>query len=182
MKQCMPKKPIKRGFKIWCLCDSQNGYAYNAQPYTGASEGHNEDSLGSRVVKALIQPVKGKGHHVYMDNFFTSVQLAKHLLKDNTKLIGTLRTGRKGRPQSLKDIKGFKKTLKRGESQSETVEGGIVECLVWKDNSVVPLVNTICSVNYYREALLNCVSRSTLKWLPWVTLSYTIICGSISNH
>lgn len=27
MKQYMPLKPIKRGFKVWAMCDSGSGYA-----------------------------------------------------------------------------------------------------------------------------------------------------------
>ena len=26
LKQYMPMKPTKRGYRIWCLCDSSNGY------------------------------------------------------------------------------------------------------------------------------------------------------------
>ena len=58
-------------------------------------------------------------------------------------MIGTARSGRKGWPQVSKELKALKKALKRGESKSVTVEDGKVECLVWKDNTVVPLVNTI---------------------------------------
>ena len=25
LKQCMPNKPIKRGLKVWCRCDSKMG-------------------------------------------------------------------------------------------------------------------------------------------------------------
>lgn len=28
-KQYMPKKPIKRGYKIWCRCDAKSGYLYS---------------------------------------------------------------------------------------------------------------------------------------------------------
>ena len=28
LKQYMPNKPTKRGYKIWCRCDSRNGYSY----------------------------------------------------------------------------------------------------------------------------------------------------------
>ena len=34
LKQFMPKKPIKRGFKVWCRCDSKNGYTCSFQVYT----------------------------------------------------------------------------------------------------------------------------------------------------
>ena len=29
MKQYMPQKTVKRGYKVWCLCDAINGYVYN---------------------------------------------------------------------------------------------------------------------------------------------------------
>ena len=29
IKQCMPKKPIKRGFKIWMLANFDSGYVIN---------------------------------------------------------------------------------------------------------------------------------------------------------
>ena len=35
LKQYMPKKPIKRGFKIWCLCDANGGYLQQFQIYAG---------------------------------------------------------------------------------------------------------------------------------------------------
>ena len=35
LKQYMPKKPVKRGFKIWCLCDANGGYLQKFQIYTG---------------------------------------------------------------------------------------------------------------------------------------------------
>ena len=35
LKQYMPMKPIKRGFKIWCLCDANGGYLQEFQIYTG---------------------------------------------------------------------------------------------------------------------------------------------------
>ena len=38
IKQYMPKKPIKRGFKIWCLCDANGGYLQEFQIYTGKTK------------------------------------------------------------------------------------------------------------------------------------------------
>ena len=35
IKQYMLKKPIKLGFKIWCLCDANGGYLQQFQIYTG---------------------------------------------------------------------------------------------------------------------------------------------------
>ena len=38
LKQYVPKKPIKRGIKVWVLTDSDNGYFHNLQVYTGKEE------------------------------------------------------------------------------------------------------------------------------------------------
>ena len=35
LKQYMPKKPIKRGIKVWVLGDSSNGYFSQLEVYTG---------------------------------------------------------------------------------------------------------------------------------------------------
>ena len=35
LKQYIPLKPVKPGYKIWCLADSQTGYVYNFEMYTG---------------------------------------------------------------------------------------------------------------------------------------------------
>ena len=42
LKQYMPKKPIKRGIKVWVLGDSTNGYFSRFDVYTGKGEGRVE--------------------------------------------------------------------------------------------------------------------------------------------
>ena len=36
--QYMPLKPVKRGIKIWCRCDSSNGYLCQIDVYVGKDE------------------------------------------------------------------------------------------------------------------------------------------------
>ena len=74
LKQYMPMKPVKQGMKVWALADSHNGYYHKFHVYTGKESG-GEKQLGHRVVKDLTEHLKGKGHHVYFDNFFTSQKL-----------------------------------------------------------------------------------------------------------
>jgi len=38
MKQYMPLKPIKRGYKVWMCCDSASSYVYQFSIYTGKSD------------------------------------------------------------------------------------------------------------------------------------------------
>ena len=52
MKQYVPKKPIRRGFKVWVVADSENGYFLDMDVYVGRpSDGVRiEHGLGARVI------------------------------------------------------------------------------------------------------------------------------------
>jgi len=112
MKQFVPLKPIKRGIKVWECADASNGYVCNLQVYTGKQDGGiTEHGLGYRVVRELSQPFIGKYHHVFCDNFFTSIQLACDLLRDETYLCGTIHNNRQGFPNGLSTQKADVKAL-----------------------------------------------------------------------
>ena len=102
LKQYMPMKPIKRGIKVWVLGDSSNGYFCNFQVYTGKVGDTVETGLGARVVKDLTSDLKGKYHHVFFDNFFSSVSLLADLEKEGVYSCGTARKDRRGFPTALK--------------------------------------------------------------------------------
>lgn len=77
LKQYMPKKPIKRGYKVWMRCD-QCGFACEFQIYTGKTD-EIERNLGEIIIKNLSQKLLGKNHIVFFDNYFTSYKLLKYL-------------------------------------------------------------------------------------------------------
>ena len=104
LKQYLPLKPIKRGIKVWVLADSHNGYFCKFDVYTG-KDGTAEKGLGARVVKSLTSELKGKNHHIYFDNYFTSESLLSDLVEDGIYACGTARQDRKGFPDALKKIK-----------------------------------------------------------------------------
>jgi hypothetical protein len=60
LKQYMPLKPIKRGFKVWVLADATNGYISRLQVYTGKSGTTTEDGLGGTIVKNLCKDIQHK--------------------------------------------------------------------------------------------------------------------------
>ncbi len=90
----MPQKPDRYGIKIWWICDSTNGYAFNGQVYLGREGNLPELGLGSRVVEDLCRPIEHSGRNLTMDNFFTSVPLARNLLAKGLTLLGTLRANK----------------------------------------------------------------------------------------
>ncbi|KAL0830006.1 hypothetical protein ABMA28_003464 [Loxostege sticticalis] len=82
LKQYMPKKPVKRGFKVWARCDSQTGYLFEFEIYTGKKENESETGLGAAVVKNLCKELIDENLenvHVAFDNFFASTELLQDL-------------------------------------------------------------------------------------------------------
>ena len=137
----MPQKPVKRGFKVWCLAVCRNGYLQAFNVYTDAKEG-TTDGLGASVVKHLAKALSKKGYHLYFNNFFSSVNLAQDLLQDDLYCIATTHTNRKKWPAFLKNTKALDKVLKRGKHRSEILSNS-AECVVWEDNRCIPFINTI---------------------------------------
>lgn len=141
MKQYLPMKPVKRGIKIWECADSSNGYVYNLQVYTGKQDGGvTENGLSYRVVRELTEPFLHKYHHVFCDNFFTSIPLACDLLREQTYLCGTIRSNRHGLPASLLPKNAEVKALRKGESRF--CRRGNLVASVWQDTKLVSFLST----------------------------------------
>ena len=141
MKQYLPLKPVKRGFKVWALADSLNGYLCDFNIYTGATGGR-ETALGEKVVLTLTESVKGKNHQVYYDNYFSSIDLCTKLLSEGIYACGTIRTNRKKFPTEISEQA---KRFQRGGSTFR--QCGNVVATSWKDNRVVNVVSTLASPN-----------------------------------
>ena len=75
MKQCVPLKPVKWGFKVWLRAKAENGYVSAFDVYTGKMGQAVKHGLGARVVKELSSDVHHTYCHLYFDNFFSSVDL-----------------------------------------------------------------------------------------------------------
>ena len=136
MKQYMPGKPTKWGFKVWMICDSHNGYCSGFQVYTGRSEAPGEFGLAYRVVMNLAEPYLGSYHHVYFDNFFASLQLHIDLLAKKTYVCSTLRLNRPGLPNEIRKCK-----LKSPGEMLKRQSGNFL-ATVWYDKRQVALLST----------------------------------------
>lgn len=135
IRQYMPNKPIKWGYKVWTRADA-SGYIDEFQIYTGKVNGNAEKQLGPRVIKDLTRSLVGKNYFVYFDNFFTSLPLLRELKKDNINATGTIRKGRKGIPGDLKP----EKTMKQGDYDWRITDDGI-SLVKWMDKRIVLLAS-----------------------------------------
>lgn len=103
-KQYIKIKPVKYGVKAFLIADSFNYYCHKILIYSGNIK--NEFTKGSipeeckdfsvteQLVLFLCNEVFGKNKIVYMDNYYTTVRLAKYFTTKKTGLIGTIRRNR----------------------------------------------------------------------------------------
>ena len=93
LKQYNPMKPIKRGYKIWCLSDD-DGYIHRFQVYVDKTneKENNKFGLGGRVVVDLTKHLEGKYYKVYFDNFFSSVPFFEYLHCNGILACGTIKS------------------------------------------------------------------------------------------
>ena len=141
IKQYLPKKPVKRGIKVWVRADAVNGYVSQFQVYIGKAVGPSEKNLGERFVRDLTRPLVGKHYTIYCDNYFSTVQLFEDLFKKSIYAFGTLQSSRIGYPNE------FKPFLKRGLSElgkSIQVQRGNIPFSLWQDNKTVSALSTNC--------------------------------------
>ena len=167
LKQYMPKKPTKRGIKVWVLAESSTGYFSRLEVYTGKKANKKaEKGLGEKVVKSLTQDFHNRWHRCYFDNFFTSKSLLCELLEVGVYSIGTARSNRKLFPEALKKTKLDKRQectlrqyyrmsslfLRRGDMLS--VQSGHISATAWHDTKEV-----VCMYSGFSPLDLTTVKR-----------------------
>lgn len=146
MKQYLPNKPKKWGFKLFVVCDTM-GYAYKFEIYSGSSEkcaeGEPDLQASANIVVRLLREVpRFENYIVYFDNFYTTIPLLVYLRTQGILAVGTIRRNRI-KNCKLPDEKVMMK-CERGTSQEFvcTINGIEVTSVSWKDNRIVNLVST----------------------------------------
>ena len=111
-RRYIPSKRARYGILSYCLCESSTGYTWNIHVAAGRAENDrfmsetpeqvNEFPFSEKIVVALVSTLLDKGYHLFVDNFFSSVRLARFLYERSTLLTATIRPQR-GVPQVLKN-------------------------------------------------------------------------------
>ncbi|KAK7089368.1 hypothetical protein V1264_025076 [Littorina saxatilis] len=139
LRMYMPIKPIKWGMKVWCAAESNTGYLLQFEVYTGRRADGTQHGLGHDVVMRLSSPFFGLHHHLYFDNFFSSVTLMTDLLAEGTYACATVRSNRVGLPV------GMKQHRKLTKGQSLVFQKDNTLASVWHDKRDVNFLSTNCS-------------------------------------
>ena len=148
MKQYMPMKPVKRGFKVWVMADALNGYFYAFDVYVGRrSDGRGaEVGLGEQVVLQLTERLRGARYQVFFYNFFPTCSLLETLKRQHLYACWTTRSNRCGYPETLKTM-----YLERGHSVF--CQRGDLVASVWMDKKPVTMPSTLAQADATHTAL-----------------------------
>ncbi|XP_026467688.1 piggyBac transposable element-derived protein 4-like [Ctenocephalides felis] len=150
-------KIVKYGILIRMVCEAKSGYICNLKIYCG-----NGNSLQSTILD-ILEPYLNLWHHVYMDNFYNSVNTSLLLLQNKTRICGTIRTNR-GLPEELKNLK-----LKRGETVFRRRQEVLLQC--WQSKRIVQMISTIHSAAMVESHNIEWKTREKI-WKPICVIDY----------
>lgn len=133
-RQYVKGKRHKYGIKLYSLCEPE-GMIIRFMVYSGRMENLGGKGHSANVVLHLMRDFLGKGHALYIDNFYNSVSLANKLLSNGTFCTGTLRVDRKFNPRPVLTAK-----LRKDETTCQYANGIVVG--KWKDKRDVLYIST----------------------------------------
>jgi hypothetical protein len=168
-RQYKPSKPAKYSVKWWLCCDAGNSYICDLDVYSGRSQdGQPSKRVGEGVVTKFMAKFKGSGRNATMDNFFTSVLLAKSLLQDNITVTGTTRKNKQEIPSLFQPSRN-----RPVESSLFGFDGALpLVSYVPKKNRAVILLSTM-----HHGAVINADNQNK----PEVILDYNSTKGGVDT-
>ncbi|CAH2008058.1 unnamed protein product [Acanthoscelides obtectus] len=86
----IPNKPDKYGIKIMMLCDAKTFYMFSAIPYIGEKDRPTNLPLPTEYVLKLSEPIHKTNRNITVDNWFSSMDMAKSLKEVGITFVGTL--------------------------------------------------------------------------------------------
>lgn len=153
MKQYMPMKPHKWGFKLFVL-SGVSGFAYEFEIYTDQekfeqlNEGEPNFGATSNIVLRLARIIpRQKNYKLYHDNYYTALPIMTYLARQGIYSLGTIRRNRL--PNCKLPSECSLKKAPRGTSHKyvTTVDGVDISSLIWKDNKYVTLLSSFAGKN-----------------------------------
>ena len=154
--QFMPAKPIKHGIKVFAICCALSAVLIGFEIYVGKEDDSDGSALATcdrLIVKANLHHAKGR--ILFTDNWYTSMNLAKHLFeKYRWTIVGTIvPTEKKSRQDQdipfHKLSKGAVDKIKRGwyreavyKMETPSRKKYYIQCTTWKDKKQVSFLHS----------------------------------------
>lgn len=156
--QYMPRKPIKHGIKVFCLCDADTGYLLAFEVFTGEHAGGSTwDIIERLIIQSGLQDETGR--RLFMDNYYTTMKVVTKLYEKYGWVcagITVVQTKKKASAREKNDFPFTKITnsardlvdrgwTRRATQTMKTSSGAtyIVQATIWKDKKIVGWLHTI---------------------------------------
>lgn len=143
MKQYMPQKPNRWGYKMFLLAGAQTGICFDFIFFTGKN-GKTANGFCTDIILQLCETVPNQiNHKLFFDNYYTTIKLLVELYKLGIFATGTIRSNRLS-DAVLKNEKELSKDG-RGSMDHRVAEiEGVELCITrWYDNNVVNCLSTL---------------------------------------
>jgi hypothetical protein len=147
LRQYLPKKPKKWGFKVIARC-GVSGLTYDFLMYVGKAPTVQKScgyQSGDFVIKLCETLPQGLNFKVYFDNWFTFMELQILLKASGIYSIGTIRSNRLRACSLLKSEKELKKSGRGSSDWCVDANSGLT-VVRWLDSSAVQLSSTHAAI------------------------------------
>lgn len=172
-KQFISSKRHRFGVKLFILCDCETGAILDFIVYTGSTTEmitFEELGISGSVVMTLLQPYLGKGHSVFLDNWYSSPKLYEELHKQLTGACGTVRKNRQNMPEF--------DNLQKGEIIHLHKKN--LMALKWQDKRDVHMLSTLHEPGFGPTKKKNYKDDKTI-WKPLAIIDYNANMGPIDK-
>lgn len=171
----IPSKRHRFGIKLFVHCDALTGYVLDIIVYTGSESDikMNPDiGISGSVVTTMLSDYLGKGHRLFVDNWYTSPTLFDFLHKNKTNACGTVRANRKDMP------KFGNEKMKRGEVKA--LNSNNLMAMKWRDKrDVIMLTNIHSDAMIVTDKIDFSTGENKIK--PEAVLEYTKNMGAVDK-
>ena len=115
-KQYISRKRSCFGLKSFVLAEAESGYIWNSILHSGNDtdfvDGRDFQYNATKIVFSLAKDLLNQGYCIYVDNWYTSLELCANLRYVNTDVIGTLHKDRKGLPKDVVEQKRKRRNVR----------------------------------------------------------------------
>lgn len=175
--QYLPNKKHKQyGIKKFELCDSLTNYVYHIEFYFGKGYLASNDNqpFTEKVIFEILNNSNlfHKGHHLFTDNFYTKIPLAKKLIDRDTYLTGTINKRSKFLPDAVK-------TTKLGARESIYFRQGDILLVSYKQTKSRKPVYVITTASHAEDKLIQSKKTNLQGMKPILIHKYNQFMGGI---
>ncbi|XP_068985425.1 piggyBac transposable element-derived protein 4-like isoform X2 [Bombus flavifrons] len=176
-QQYVPSKRNMFDIKSFVLCDCKTGFVLNFVAYADSDSEitkMNEKYLGksAEVVLTLLNSYLGKGHTLFVDNWYTSPTLFSYLHDNKTNACGTVKPRRREMPV-------MKEKLNKGEICFRSSSNMLA--LKWQDKREVYMLSTSHSADYINTKKINYQTGEIIQ-KPSCIVDYIANMGVVNNR